>query len=151
MLVKDFIWSILMKHGPIPENHCIIPLNYQQSDLRSENLRLVEGQGREYKGLEKIPVIPDNSGITMKFWPRNVTNTFIDNSSTSPYTIHVKLSDKSKKRITCSIGTMKARFENDVLPLLRDEYPNFDEENEIYQRLFGEYVKYTTPIIEETP
>jgi hypothetical protein len=143
ILVKDFIWSILMKHGPIPENHCIIPLNYQQTDLRSENLCLAEGIGKEHKAPEKIPIIPENSGITMKFWPRNVTNGFTDNVSTSPYTIHVKLPDKSKKRFTCSIGTMKARFENDVLPLLRDEYPNFDEENEIYQRQVRENVKYT--------
>jgi hypothetical protein len=147
--VKDFVWSILMKNGPIPANNCIIPLNYQQFDLRSDNLRLVIGQGREYKGLEKIPVIPENSNINMKYWPRNVTDCIDKRNAKVPYVIHIKLYDKSKKRLTCSIETMKARFENEVLPLLRSEYTNFDEENEIYQKLLDEYVTYTNPIITE--
>ena len=143
LAIKEFIFIECMKQT-IPDGYCVIPLNYQQTDMRSENLILAPGLGIHYKSANNIPYIPPESKIEMKFWPRNITShiTTTPASKASPYVIQLKYKDKNKalKKISCSLSTMKARFENELLPILRSEYENFDEENEKYQKLLDEYV-----------
>jgi hypothetical protein len=41
---------------------------------------------------------------------------------------------------------MKELYENKVLPVLRADNENFDEDNAIYQRLLNDYVNYCVNI-----
>lgn len=132
-LIKDLVWEGLL--GKLkPANHTIVPLNYQQFDVRADNLVCLPGGPKTYKSPETIPEIPTEFELDMCFWPRGVSVYYSGGGSVgSPWVLNVKI-DGTHKRFTCGPTTIKHVFESRVLPLLRCD-PNFNEVNFTYQKM----------------
>jgi hypothetical protein len=87
-----------------------------------------------------------NSNIDMKFWPRGIC-CYTENSKS--YKLRFNIKNKHQTEINCNLSTMKELFENKVLPVLRADNENFDEDNVIYQKLLNDYVNYCVNIEDE--
>lgn len=141
--MKDIVWSVYMNKGPIPEDHCIMPINYQHNDLREENLAILPGTAKNYKAPTNYLIVPDGIDIGMKFLPKGVTISENSKSKSSPLELHARLPDKTIKRAYCSTETAKTVYTTQIVPFLIKANPNFEEDNAKYQKILDEYMKYT--------
>ena len=140
IMVKDIVYMCFMGLEK-PEGYTIVPLDYQQYDLRSANLRALLGEPKMFKPPEVIPLIPTEvPDLNMRFWPRDVSLAMTGGGSAkSPWTLYVR-SAAGKKRFSCSATTIAKIFRDGVLPLLASEEEDFDAWNARYQQLLGQYV-----------
>ncbi|PNH01289.1 hypothetical protein TSOC_012839 [Tetrabaena socialis] len=147
ILLKDIVWSSFLGHPRKPDDATIVPLNYQQYDLRAENLLLLPGTSKEHKSPEGIPVIPEGLGISMRFWPRGVslaTAAGTTQSKKSPWVLFVRVRGAKRSSFSCSATTVDTVLQEKVFPLLRMAADDFDTVNATYQRLLAEYQSVTS-------
>jgi hypothetical protein len=139
-MLKDIVWTAWLGREK-PEGHTVVPLNYQQCDLRAANLLLLPGGAKEHKGIEEIPAVPRELGLAadIRFWPRDVYFNMSERAVTSPWTFIVRGPQKTKKTFTCSSKTVAETFEK-VVAVLRDRDVEHDATYSLYQRLLGEYL-----------
>ncbi|PNH12581.1 hypothetical protein TSOC_000517 [Tetrabaena socialis] len=137
--LKDLVWMNWL--GRIkPDDHTLVPLNYQQYDLRGENLVALPGASKEHKSPEGIPSVPESVNIGMRFWPRGMSlATTAGRSKTSPWVLYVRGPDR-RNSFSCSPATVADVFRDKVLPLLAKLIPEFEESNALYQRLLATWV-----------
>jgi len=141
-LVKELVWRGFFNNPPLEDNTTIVPFNGQALDLREENLRVLPGAAKEHKSLEDLPEVPDDVDIPFNFWPRGVFLLKSSASAKNPWTLYVKLPTKPRKTFLVGPATITETFANRVMPLLLENYPNFEENNTLYQRLLSDYVVY---------
>ena len=133
-MLKDLVWTGWLGRDKL-DGHTVVPLNYQQYDLRAENLQLLPGAPKEHKSPEGVPFIARGLGIDMLFWPRNVSLALTSGGSRkSPWVLYVR-GEGPRKSFACSEVSIREVFTESVLPLLRSRDPEFDAINATYQRL----------------
>lgn len=141
--VKEFVWRALLRRE-LPDGHCVMPLNHQASDLRAANLVLLPGSGKEHKGPEGVPFVPEEHAAAagMRFLPRGVTlSRTAGQSKVSPWMLYYRSAATGKRTsFACGPINFPRVFLEGLLPLVRNENPAFDEANESFQRLLGEYL-----------
>ena len=136
--LKDVVWRFMLGRGPVPDSHTLVPINYQQADVRAENLCLLPGTGKEHKSRVGIPRVPDGTAdaVGMRFMPRN-TSFMMERGR---YIMYTRGADGKTVTVRCAADAFETTFTNELLPLLRNMSPTFDADNVIFQRMLGEYV-----------
>ena len=141
---KDLVWHAILGR-PIAAGHCIVPLNYKQLDLRTANLQMLPGTGKNYKSVDIEPV-PLGIDVGMRFWPRGVVlgkapeGSQAPRYTKSPLTFNVKITGEPAFKPTCSVETAPSIFRSKIVPRLVQADPGWDASNAAFQRLHGQYV-----------
>ena len=100
-LVKELVWRGFLGKEILPD-HTIVPINYQQTDLRSDNLVLLPGSAKNFKGVQKFTV-PEDIEFEYKFFPNGVSLVQKSTSAINPWTLYIKTSSMDKRKsILCS-------------------------------------------------
>lgn len=136
--LRDIIWQFMMGKGPVPLDHALVPINYQQLDVRAENLRLMPGTGKDHRSRSSIHRVPEYavSEVGMKYMPRDTSFGIYKNANV--LFTRAPNGELIKIQRTPQSGVGSA-FNNKLLPILRANNPNFDKDNALFQRLAGEY------------
>jgi len=144
-LLKNLIWESesFLNNGPIPANHVVVPINYQQTDMRRENLQLLEGEPKNFKARD-MPIVPDDLKdlLPFRFFPKVITLVRETRSAKNPLKLSVIFANKEIKKFICNFETVREVLDTKILPVLREQNPNWDAENDLYQRLIGEWCDY---------
>ena len=144
ILVKELVWRGFFNKELIPD-HTIVPINYQQTDLRAENLRLLPGGPKSYKGIVKFKV-PDEALMDDRFFPNGISLNQGSASKVNPWSLYYKTpSMEKRKNILCSPLNIQEAY-NKAKAIFAKELPNFEEDNVIFQRLVSEYDQYVAPL-----
>jgi hypothetical protein len=142
LALKDMVWFELMGRGAIPDNHVVSPINYQQYDLRAENLILLPGEGKNYKSPARFEVPPVCAEVFgRRFMPRGLSvsypakeggiYTFIFNNASPAL-------GRSKMPTGARSGVVDVMHK--ALAVMRESDKEFDARDEVYQRLLTDYV-----------
>lgn len=136
--LKEVVWRFMLGRGPVPDGHSLVPINYQQADVRAENLCLLPGIGKEHKSRVGIPYVPEGmaEAVGMRFMPRN-TAVMMERGR---YIMYTRGADGKTITVRCAADAFATTFTNNLLPLLRNMNPAFDTDNVTFQRMLGEYV-----------
>ena len=144
--LKDYVWIVLMGRT-IPEGHVIAPFNYQQYDVRAENLVMLPGEGKNYKSPVRLECPPGCEG--MRFMPRGMSvslpkaaggTAIVGFNNASPASECRKIATGPK------CGTLVDAIIKG-LAIMRSKDADFDAKNAMYQRLLGDYVGLSDPRI----
>ena len=136
---KELAWYALFGR-PIPQGHCIVPLNYAQLDLRTINLQLLVGAGKNYKPPKTIEV-PAEFDIGMRFWPKGVSLTY-SKGLPSKFLITGNPDQSTKP------STVAADFNAKVMPILLKADPDWDVNNAQFQMVVGQYANAVNMLID---
>ena len=131
--MKEVVFCFF-NQGRLEDSQTIIPINYQQYDLRIDNLQVVVGNGKQHKSCEGIPHAPLD--FPMKYLPRSIGLV----NAKSKWTFYGRSEAKDMKKIDCQPENAATVFTQRVVPHLRTIIPEFDSQNDVYQRLLAEYV-----------
>ena len=142
-MLKNIVWEMIYKLGPIPEGFIVVPINYQQMDMRRENMQLLEGEPKNFKARD-MPIVPDDLKdlLPFRFFPKVITLVIETRNAKKPLTLSVFFANKEKKKFSCNLQTIREVLDTKILPVLREQNPNWDAENNLYQRLIGEWHDY---------
>lgn len=142
--LADFVWHVLLGHPAPPPGFVVVPLNYQQYDLRAENLVLAEGAtGKEYrrpkdvKPAEILRPAMDAHGMT--FMPRGVTMSADRGSYRFQFGKGSPAYGTSPIAAGKTAASVARAFFERVLPKMRDADPEFEGKNAAYQRMSSTY------------
>lgn len=123
----EFVYHVVLGN-PVVDGYCVVPLNQQKNDMRSANMRLLPGEGKNYRGT--AIVARDDIAVGM-YLPRGVT---ICLERLDKYFFFVKTSLETKK-----VGFPKADarrvYEQRVLPLMKAADPDFLVKDAVYQQM----------------
>ena len=138
--LKDIVWELY--HGEPPASgYTVVPLNYQQFDLRSANMELRFGEGKSFK-------CPSNANIRL---PDGCSSASVDGRQFMPLGVTFSGTDVLTFKELRADGTVKARrviarpedigstLRSKVLPKLRHSVAGYDERDALYQRLSAEF------------
>ena len=141
-LVKDIVWQYLLKKQILPD-HTIVPINHQQTDLRSANLEMLPGTAKSFKAVTNFK-IPEEAKIEdYKFFPNCVTVV----RTKTPWVMYYKTKTMAaRKNISCSPTNINEHFLKKVKPALIEDNPNFEEDNKRFQKLATEFDQYVQKI-----
>jgi hypothetical protein len=140
-LVKELVWRGFLRNATLPPEHTIVPINHQQTDLRSRNLVLLPGSAKSFKAASNFR-IPEEVEFPDRFFPGGVSLTTdgTTNSKHSPWTLSYKSKTMDKKRkILCSPDNL-AKNLRDVYDIFARDNPNFVSDNARFQQLAAEYL-----------
>jgi hypothetical protein len=147
-MVKDLIWCAVLKREK-PADHTVVPFNYRQYDLRVTNLRLLPGEPKNHKSPEGPQDILEEYGLKCRFWPKTLSfSPTYAKTGKSPMAFLIRQAS-GRKLFTCSETTLIDTFENKVLPYLRSNDDKFEENNDLFQKLHGEYEDLVNDILYE--
>ena len=135
--LKDLIWQYMMGKGPVPADHTLVPINYQQHDVRAENLVLLQGTGKNHKARSGMPYAPTELKIALGFdyMPRDTS--FI--TEKGKYLLYTRAPDGQIIKIRSHPDSVGEAYTSKLLPILLACNPNFEADNAKYHRLLGEY------------
>ena len=102
------------------------------NDLRLENLKYMEGEGKNFKSALKDPALIVDVGM---YLPRGVS--ICKNSN--QYIFNCNINNIKTKIGFRGADDAKEKYEAKVLPWLRAQIDNFDTENRAYQNLMETY------------
>jgi hypothetical protein len=146
-MVKDLVWCGILKREK-PPGYTVVPLNYQQFDLRVDNLRVLLGEPKTHKSPEGPQDIPEEYGLSLRFWPRSLSfSATYAKAGKSPMGFMCRLKDGKKKIFTCSSSTIVETFEKKTIPFLKTLDPDYDTINPLFQKLHGEYIDLVNDIM----
>jgi hypothetical protein len=144
--LKDVVWTMFLGRE-LPPGHTVAPLNFQQYDLRAENLVLLQGEAKNYRAPARFELPAITTGCNnvmegMRFMPRGL-------SASVPKTSTARVCIVFNQSAGAAFGTSKIEIKNtasavatglgQALAVLRKRDDGFDARNVLYQRLLGEY------------
>ena len=139
--LKDFVWTHIFRK-PIAAGHVIVPMNYQQYDLREENLVAMPGDVKTYRAPSSW-VMPDGM-LGMRYVPRGISLSTPATGFNIVFTNGTPSANKGKISTTKQaqlLGAMKRAVE-----ILRADDPSFDAKNEVFQRMAASYDDFVASI-----
>jgi hypothetical protein len=144
--LKDVVWTMFLGRE-LPPGHTVAPLNFQQYDLRAENLVLLQGEAKNYRAPARFELPAITTGCHdvmggMRFMPRGL-------SASLPKTATARVCIVFNQSAGAAFGTSKIEAKNtasavatalgQALAVLRKRDVGFGARNVLYQRLLGEY------------
>jgi hypothetical protein len=151
--LKDVVWCELLGRCAIPADHVVAPLNYQQYDLRAENLVLLPGEGKNYKAPMRLEVPPACAGaFGRRFMPRGLSASYPAKAEGGKHTLlfnQASPASGSRKMETGARATVVDVMRR-ALAVMREKDPEFDANDEVYQRLLADYVDLDSDMDFET-
>ena len=140
IMLKDYVWTELLCNGPIPYDHAVVPFDFIQWDMRSENLLLVPGEGRNYRPPGRLEM-PDGTAeaFGMTFVPRGISTSVSKNGVMTVMFTHAGPAF-GKARISSCKGRNLTECLRQAIEVVRGCDPDFDANNAKFQRMLGEYL-----------
>ena len=134
---KELIWRGWM-NNTMEEDHSIVPLNYMQYDLRSENLRMLPGASKSFQAPATFE-IPREYNTDMKYWPRGIVLQLSDTRKWCLSAKHRNGDGKiENKKMSCDLKTVSECLGKAILHL-NSVSPGYIEENIIFQKLLCDF------------
>lgn len=134
---NEFVFHVLDGH-PVQEGYTVVPINQVRGDVRAANLRLMPGEGKNYRQATHFPV-DDALDIGRPYLPYGVTTTSVKGRA-GVFEFHVRTAPSTKpKKFTFRADTSRNVFEEKVLPTLRAANPHFEEDDAAYTHLVDSY------------
>jgi hypothetical protein len=145
--LATFFYEHILGKGPVPEGKTVVPLNYKPFDIREANLILLDGESgkanKSPKTLEMPEAIADDPAFeqyeaTFRYMPRGVTMPS-DGARGFKFQFGKGSLSSGTPSISAPTRGVCAAFIDKVLPTMRDNDPNFDATNAVYQDMVRTY------------